>query len=137
MGNKHMLNSLSKPKGVPDLEEMMLTMMAKIEEVANDNTQLKRDNAQLKLDITELKRNEAHMKLDGESLKSLIENAVEDRLQYLEAITRQITPPTCETLASLGVTRTGSYLVDPDGVLRGDPPIRVLCDMETGQGGST
>ncbi|CAG0885542.1 unnamed protein product [Darwinula stevensoni] len=129
--NKHVLNSVSKPKGVKDLEEMMLTMMAKIEALASDNAQLKLHNEQLTLDITQLKRNEVHMKLEGESLKSLIENTVEDRLQYLEAITRQITPPTCATLGNLGVTRTGTYLVDPDGVLRGEPPIKVLCDMET------
>ena len=71
-----MLNSVAKPKGVPELEEMILTMMAKIEELAYDNKQLKLENAQLKR--------------DGENLKSLIENTVEDRLQYLEAITRQI-----------------------------------------------
>ncbi|CAG0885541.1 unnamed protein product [Darwinula stevensoni] len=116
-GNKIALNSVPEPNSVADLEKMISIMMAKIEELA-------KNNAQLKLNVAQLERNDEH-------LKSLLENKMEDRLQYLEAVTRQITPPTCETLASLGVTRTGSYLVDPDGVLRGDPPIRVLCDMKT------
>ena len=42
-------------------------------------------------------------------------------------------PPTCQTLADLGVNHTGTYFVDPDGVFRGDPPIEVLCDMSTGE----
>ncbi|CAG0889760.1 unnamed protein product [Darwinula stevensoni] len=116
-GKKLAPNSVSNPKSVADLEEIISTMMTKIEDLAKENTQLK-------LDITQLKVND-------EKMKSLVENTVENRLQYLEAVTRQITPPTCETLASLGVTRTGTYLVDPDGVLRGDPPIQVLCDMKT------
>ncbi|CAG0902341.1 unnamed protein product [Darwinula stevensoni] len=93
--------------------------------------ELMKDNTQLKLDITQLKDDNSQLKLDNENLKSQLENRVEDRLQYLEAVTRQIVPTSCETLARLGVTRSGTYLVDPDGVLRGDQPIQVFCDMVT------
>ncbi|CAG0894611.1 unnamed protein product [Darwinula stevensoni] len=87
-----------------------------------------------------------NMKKEHEQLKSSFQehlqeryklelqlNTTEKRLQCLEAISLQIAPRTCQTLADLGVTRTGEYLVDPDVVLIGDAPIKVLCDMETGR----
>ncbi|CAG0888668.1 unnamed protein product [Darwinula stevensoni] len=150
-GKKYALNSIPEPRSLADLEEKMSTIMDKITELATDNAQLKinkhlqLDNeklkheiAQQKLDIIQMKHDIAQLRHDNERLKRVNENlnaqretAVEDRIQYLEAVTRQIVPPTCESLAKLGVTRSGAYLVDPDGVLRGDPPIRVFCDMDT------
>ncbi|CAG0901975.1 unnamed protein product [Darwinula stevensoni] len=70
-----------------------------------------------------------HLQENGELKLQL--NTTRERLQYLEALSLQITPRTCQTLADLGVTWTGEYLVDPDGALIGDAPIKVLCDMET------
>ncbi|CAG0898350.1 unnamed protein product [Darwinula stevensoni] len=77
------LDSVSELKCLAELEEMMWTMMAKFEELAKDTTQLKLDNEQLKITA-------AQLELNVDNLKSLLENTMEDRLQYLEAITRQI-----------------------------------------------
>ncbi|CAG0899657.1 unnamed protein product [Darwinula stevensoni] len=44
---------------------------------------------------------------------------------------RMVAPRTCQALADLGVTRSGTYHVDPDGSLIGDAPTLVFCDMET------
>ncbi|CAG0904069.1 unnamed protein product, partial [Darwinula stevensoni] len=138
---KHSSNSVRELRSVPDSEDIVPILLRKFEEFADDNAQLKFDNAQFKLDIAQLKRENANLKQDNENLKShqqekdndlkLREHTVEERLRYLEAITRQITPRTCQTLADLGVTLSGTYLVDPDGVFIGDPPIQVLCDMGT------
>ncbi|CAG0903155.1 unnamed protein product [Darwinula stevensoni] len=130
-GNKLPFSSIPQPRSLADLEEKISTVMAKIEELAEGNARLKFDNSHLKLYNEQLKHDNIQLKIDNEYLKSHLENTVEDRLQYLEAVTRQIVPPTCETLAKLGVSRSGTYLVDPDGVLRGDPPIKVFCEMET------
>ncbi|CAG0896290.1 unnamed protein product [Darwinula stevensoni] len=139
----------------------MLVLKAKTEELAKQISQLKSENehlVSLRDDYKILKHdfeNMRHatgklgndcenMRKEHENLKSSFQehilerdklqlqlNTTEGRLQYLEAISLQITPRTCQTLADLGVTRTGEYFVDPDGVLIGDAPIKVICDMET------
>ncbi len=39
-------------------------------------------------------------------------------------------PRTCYDLKLLGVTKSGKYLIDPDGPGIGDAPFEVFCDME-------
>lgn len=39
---------------------------------------------------------------------------------------------TCEEYKELGLTRSGDYMIDPDGFKFGDPPIKVYCDFEQG-----
>jgi hypothetical protein len=41
-------------------------------------------------------------------------------------------PRTCYDLKLLGVTKSGEYLIDPDGPGIGDAPFQVFCDMEVG-----
>jgi hypothetical protein len=41
-----------------------------------------------------------------------------------------IVPRTCDDLKKLGVTKSGSYLIDPDGPGVGDPPFTAECDMD-------
>ncbi|CAG0891374.1 unnamed protein product [Darwinula stevensoni] len=106
------VKSIPEPGKAPDLEEILSNILGKMEELAKDNTELKRSNARLNVENVNIR---SHL------------NVMEERVQYLEAVTRQITPPTCGSLADLGITRTGTYLVDPDGVLRGDPPIQYDC----------
>ncbi|CAG0885965.1 unnamed protein product [Darwinula stevensoni] len=105
-----------------NLEEMMESLRAAYKELKHDFENMRKEHEKLKSSLQE------HLR-EGDELKLQL-NATEGRLQYLEAISLQITPRTCQTLADLGVTRTGEYLVDPDGVLIGDAPIKVLCNME-------
>ncbi|CAG0904944.1 unnamed protein product [Darwinula stevensoni] len=132
---------------------MMLVLRATVLEHAKQISQLKSENEQLwnhnenlRDDYKKMKYDIENMRKENENLKSSLQehlrerdklqlqlNVTEGRLQYLEAISLQITPRTCQTLADLGVTRTGEYFVDPDGALIGDAPIKVLCDMETGR----
>ncbi|CAG0885455.1 unnamed protein product [Darwinula stevensoni] len=144
-----------------NLEEIVQVLKAKTQELAKQISQLKSENEDLvslrddykilKHDFENMRfangklgNDYENMRKEHENLKSsfqehLLEsdklqlqlNTTEGRLQYLEAISLQITPRTCQTLADLGVTRTGEYLVDPDGVLIGEAPIKVICDMET------
>ncbi|CAG0886202.1 unnamed protein product [Darwinula stevensoni] len=110
-----------------------------------DHENLKHECENLKHECENLKRDSVSLKQDNEIFESqlreyqrvrdeetkLQQNNVEGRLLYLEAIALQIAPQTCQTLADLGVTKAGNYFVDPDGILVGDPPIQVFCDMET------
>ncbi|CAG0899722.1 unnamed protein product [Darwinula stevensoni] len=133
------------------LDEMMLDLQTKaqehakqIEQLMTEIENLRNDGKILRDDNKKLKNNFENIRKDHENLKSSFQehlrerdklklqlNTTEGRLQYLEAISLQIAPQTCQTLADLGVTQTGKYFVDPDGVSIGDAPIKVLCDMET------
>ncbi|CAG0893481.1 unnamed protein product [Darwinula stevensoni] len=137
-----LLNSVLDLRTVMELEKMVATVVEKNQELAGDIARMKHDmnvlrlrNKNLKLDYENLEHDIKNFKSQfqeylNRSDKTKLEN-VRDRLEYLEAITKQITPRTCEALANLGITKTGTYLVDPDGPLFGDPPIQVLCDMRT------
>ncbi|CAG0896632.1 unnamed protein product [Darwinula stevensoni] len=131
-----------------NLEEILSDLRATALEHTKQISQLKSENEQqlesLRNEYKNMKHLFENMIKEHENLKSSLQeqirerdelklqlNATEGRLQYLEAVSLQITPRTCQTLADLGVTRTGEYLVDPDGALIGDAPIKVLCDMET------
>ncbi|CAG0889755.1 unnamed protein product [Darwinula stevensoni] len=107
---------------------------------------MRQANENLSSNCEKLSSNFDNMRKEKENLKSSLQESIreseklklqlstmEGRLQYLEAINLQITPRTCQTIADLGVKRTGKYFVDPDGVLFGNAPIQVLCDMETGR----
>ncbi|CAG0893350.1 unnamed protein product [Darwinula stevensoni] len=125
-----------------DLEAKVLVLWKEKESLRNDYMKLKYDFENMRRTTEKLSNDYEKMRKDHEHLKSSFQehlrerdelqlNTTEARLQYLEAISLQIAPRTCQTLADLGVTRTGEYLVDPDGVLIGDAPIKVLCDMES------
>ncbi|CAG0904618.1 unnamed protein product [Darwinula stevensoni] len=125
---------------------MMLALRTTTLEHAKTISQMKHDFENMKKATGKLSTDYENLRKEHENLKSSFQehlqekdelklqlNTTRERLQYLEAISLQITPRTCQTLADLGVTRTGEYLVDPDGALIGDAPIKVLCDMETGR----
>ena len=38
----------------------------------------------------------------------------------------------CYEMKLLGVSASGTYFIDPDG-LQGSPPVQVYCDMKTGK----
>jgi hypothetical protein len=59
--------------------------------------------------------------------------SIEERLQYVEQISKTKVLRTCYELAQSGVDQSGTYQVDPDGHLVGEKPISVYCDMETGE----
>jgi hypothetical protein len=42
-------------------------------------------------------------------------------------------PRTCKEYADLFDIRSGYYFIDPDGAGVGEPAIKVMCNMETGQ----
>ncbi|CAG0892461.1 unnamed protein product [Darwinula stevensoni] len=113
-----------------------------ITQLKSENEHLRNDKESLRDDYKNLKNDFDNMRKEHENLKSSLQehlrerekpelqlNTTEGRLQYLEAISLQIAPRTCQTLADLGGKRTGEYFMDPDGI--GDAPIKVLCDMET------
>jgi hypothetical protein len=40
-----------------------------------------------------------------------------------------LVPHSCEDLKKLGVSKSGMYLIDPDGAGIGEPPITAECNM--------
>ena len=133
-----------------------------LESLKRENENLRIDNKNfrqvledLRLDSETLKSQlREYLQQRDEEMKQF-RGTTADRFHLIEAITVQISefqkrsklrqtrmiltcepcvtaPRTCQTLAELGVNRTGVYLVDPDGALFGDPPVQVFCDMKTG-----
>jgi hypothetical protein len=58
--------------------------------------------------------------------------SIEERLQYVEQISRTKILRTCHEMFLHGIEKNGLYLIDPDGELIGQPPIEVYCDFELG-----
>ena len=55
-----------------------------------------------------------------------------ERVSKLETLSRLTLARTCDQLRQLGVTSSGQYWIDPDGVGLGLAPVQVWCDMRTG-----
>jgi hypothetical protein len=62
---------------------------------------------------------------NGNHTKSEIRNSSKHKIQWLLK--------SCEEIRSYDPTKpSGFYLVDPDGIANGDPPVQVFCDMTVG-----
>ena len=57
----------------------------------------------------------------------------EERLEFVEEMTKVKTLRSCEELARHGIAKSGTYQIDPDGELISNDPIRVNCIFENGQ----
>ena len=57
---------------------------------------------------------------------------INDELTYLKELSKLNVVRTCEEMADYGVNQSNFYLVDPDGPLLGEEPIRVYCDFSEG-----
>ena len=57
----------------------------------------------------------------------------EERLEFVEEMTKVKTLRSCEELARHGIANSGTYQIDPDGELISNDPIRVNCIFENGQ----
>ena len=57
---------------------------------------------------------------------------INDELSYLKELSKLNVVRTCEEMADYGVNQSNYYLVDPDGPLMGNEPIRVYCEFSEG-----
>ena len=57
----------------------------------------------------------------------------EERLEFVEEMTKVKTLRSCEELARHGISKSGMYQIDPDGEMISNDPIRVNCIFENGQ----
>ena len=57
----------------------------------------------------------------------------EERLEFVEEMTKVKTLRSCEELARHGIAKSGMYQIDPDGELISNDPIRVNCIFKNGQ----
>ncbi len=55
------------------------------------------------------------------------------RLGHLEEVSKAKILRSCEELAGHGVTKSGTYDIDPDGLSIGKLPIKAYCDFEKGE----
>ena len=60
------------------------------------------------------------------------ENNIGDRVRKLEELTKVSTLRSCSEYAAFDLSTTGFFLIDPDGPLVGQAPIRVLCNFTSG-----
>jgi hypothetical protein len=82
---------------------------------------------------------ELQRQVKGEHLESSsTSNDVEERLEKLEELSRVGTLRTCDEYSSFGLKTSRKYLIDPDGLLVGEPPFTVFCnfDVDGGQAGT-
>ena len=56
-------------------------------------------------------------------------NDINDEVEYLRELSKLLSVRTCEEMHDYGVNKSDYYLVDPDGPLNGEEPIRVYCDF--------
>ena len=60
-------------------------------------------------------------------------NNTEDRLDYLEEMSKMSVKRSCQEMAAYGIKKDDFYFVDPDGPLVGSEPIRVFCDFSSSE----
>merc|ERR1711935_267963 len=68
------------------------------------------------------------------SQKVLQLEEVNDEIEYLKELSKLTTARSCAELKSFGINFNGTEEVpiDPDGSVKGHPPLDVICDMDTG-----
>lgn len=59
-------------------------------------------------------------------------DTVEERLEKLEQLSKLHHARSCFELAQHGISKSGTYTIDPDGHLIGQPPVDVICDFNQG-----
>ena len=99
-----------------------LTSMMKKEEIKNKVLEQRVLKVELKNEVLE-KKNQNLEKTNKD---------INDELSYLKELSKLNVVRTCEEMADYGVNQSNFYLVDPDGPLLGEEPIRVYCDFSEG-----
>ena len=99
-----------------------LTSMMKKEEIKNKVLEQRVLKIELKNEVLE-KKNQNLEKTNKD---------INDELSYLKELSKLNVVRTCEEMADYGVNQSNFYLVDPDGPLLGEEPIRVYCDFSEG-----
>ena len=99
-----------------------LTSMMKKEEIKNKVLEQRVLKVELKNEVLE-KKNQNLEKTNKD---------INDELTYLKELSKLNVVRTCEEMADYGVNQSNFYLVDPDGPLLGEEPIRVYCDFSEG-----
>ena len=86
------------------------------------------ENLELALGVSQPGDNDEY---DQEVRGSVVDGLLE-RVKKLESLTRMTQARSCYQLQQLGLTSSGHYFIDPDGVGVGQGPVRVWCDMRSG-----
>ena len=109
---------------ISNLERVLfdLTSMMKKEEIKNKVLEQRVLKVELKNEVLE-KKNQNLEKTNKD---------INDELSYLKELSKLNVVRTCEEMADYGVNQSNFYLVDPDGPLLGEEPIRVYCDFSEG-----
>ena len=71
-------------------------------------------------------------RLLAEKLNNLTRSRIaEESIEHLIQVSKMNLARTCQHLAMFGVTKSGKYEIDPDGILYGSESIEVYCDFTT------
>ena len=113
---------------INDLRSQMKDVISRVQDLETENDKVKFQVKDLKNENNELKHEIELLKTEKHELEHKM-NDINDEVEYLKELSKLLSVRTCEEMHDYGVNKSDYYLVDPDGPLNGEEPIRVYCDF--------
>ena len=123
---------------VTSLERSLIDLTSRIQKAEMKNIILEEKMQKSEMKNIILKGRVQNVEKKNEVLEEKNQNLekakkdVNDELSYLKELSKLNVVQTCEEMADYGVNQSNYYLVDPDGPLMGNEPIRVYCEFSEG-----
>ena len=90
----------------------------------------------LKKNVGELRENYKYLERKTGTLEKMNSNTsvrvIQDRVLKLEELSKSVALRSCYEYQQRGITKSGLYYIDPDGLKVGDGPFQVHCDFKSG-----
>ena len=106
----------------------MKDVISRVQDLETENDKVQFQVKDLKNENNELKHELELLKTEKHELEHKM-NDINDEVEYLRELSKLLSVRTCEEMHDYGVNKSDYYLVDPDGPLNGEEPIRVYCDF--------
>ena len=123
-----------------DMAQFKAQVLGEIETLKENVRTLQEDKLQKDQEIasltTKLQLNTLGRQEDSGKMQKMAAEIrkVNDEFDYLVHFTTLLNvPQTCQELGSLGVNRSGTFPIDPDGKNSNEKPITVQCDFPSGK----
>ena len=123
---------------VTSLERSLIDLTSRIQKAEMKNIILEEKMQKSEMKNIILKGRVQNVEKKNEVLEEKNQNLekankdINDELSYLKELSKLNVVQTCEEMADYGVNQSNYYLVDPDGPLMGNEPIRVYCEFSEG-----
>ena len=134
-GEKKEVHNETTEEKVSRLENALMDVISRVQTVENEKKELRsemndieNENHALRCEMKHLKKENHELKSDVETLKDEMKE-INDDVEHLLELSKMLTVRTCDEMHDYGLNKSDYYLVDPDGPLKGEKPIRVYCDF--------